>query len=234
MLKYQAINLYMKNPKLLIKFPTRGRVVKFFNTLDKYYELLSGKCNVEFLITCDIDDISMNNSEVIDRLKTYDNLEVEYGNSKTKIEAINAGVSQRDFQIVLLASDDMVPMVSGYDLIIINSMYKCFPDFDGIVWFNDGVQQNRLNTLCILGKKYYDRFGYIYNPEYKSLWCDVEFTQVGNLLGKQMYYNQVIIQHNHHSVTDEVFDETYAKNEIYENEDRLIFLKRQNNKFNLI
>ena len=176
----------------------------------------------------------MNNSEVIDRLKTYDNLEVEYGNSKTKIEAINAGVSQRDFQIVLLASDDMVPMVSGYDLIIINSMYKCFPDFDGIVWFNDGVQQNRLNTLCILGKKYYDRFGYIYNPEYKSLWCDVEFTQVGNLLGKQMYYNQVIIQHNHHSVTDEVFDETYAKNEIYENEDRLIFLRRQNNKFNLI
>ena len=223
-----------EDPKLLIKFPTRGRVVKFFNTLNKYYELLSGKCNVEFLITCDIDDITMNNSEVIDRLKTYANLEVEYGNSKTKIEAINAGVSQRDFQIVLLASDDMVPIVSGYDLIIISSMYKCFPDFDGIVWFNDGVQQNRLNTLCILGKKYYDRFGYIYNPEYKSLWCDVEFTQVGNLLGKQMYYNQVIIQHNHHSVTDEVFDETYAKNEIYENEDRLIFLKRQNNKFNLI
>jgi len=219
-------------PKLLIKFPTRGRTEKFFNTLDKYYELLSGKCDVKFLITCDNDDLSMNNLSVRDRFKTYTNLEIEYGDSKTKIEAINIGVSQRDFQIVLLASDDMIPVVKGYDLIIIESMCKSFPDFDGIVWFNDGVQQDRLNTLCILGKKYYNRFGYIYNPEYKSLWCDMEFTQVGNILDKQKYFDQVIIKHDHHSVIKEGFDEIYSQNELYENEDRLTFLKRQTIQFN--
>jgi len=221
-----------EEPKLLIKFPTRGRVDKFFNTLDKYYELLSGKCNVEFLITCDIDDISMNNSTVKDRFKKYNNLEVEYGNSKTKIEAINAGVMQRDFQIVLLASDDMIPVVKGYDAIIIESMCISFPDFDGVVWFNDGVQQDRLNTLCILGRAYYNRFNYIYNPEYKSLWCDMEFTQVGNKLGKQKYFNQVIIKHDHHSVTNQGFDETYSQNELYESEDKLTFIRRQNTQFN--
>ena len=218
--------------KLLIKFPTRGRVDKFFNTLDKYYELLSGKCNVEFLITCDIDDISMNNSTVRDRFKKYNNLEVEYGDSKTKIEAINTGVIQRDFQIVLLASDDMIPIVKGYDAIIIESMCTSFPDFDGVVWFNDGVQQDRLNTLCILGRAYYNRFNYIYNPEYKSLWCDMEFTQVGNMLGKQKYFNQVIIKHDHHSVTNQGFDETYSQNELYESEDKLTFIRRQNTQFN--
>lgn len=219
-------------PKLLIKFPTRGRVDKFFNTLDKYYELLSGKCSVEFLITCDSDDLSMNNSIVKDRFKTYTNLEVEYGDNKTKIEAINVGVTERDFQIVLLASDDMIPVVKGYDLIIIESMCNNFPDFDGIVWFNDGVQQNRLNTLCILGKKYYNRFNYIYNPEYKSLWCDMEFTLVGNMLKKQKYFNKVIIKHDHHSVTNKGFDEIYSRNELYESDDRTTFLNRKAAQFN--
>jgi hypothetical protein len=222
-----------EDPKLLIKFPTRGRTDKFFNTLDKYYELLSGKCNVEFLITCDSDDTSMNNSTVREKLKSYANLEVEYGDSKTKIEAINAGMSQRDFQVVLLASDDMIPVVKGYDSIIIEAMCKTFPDFDGVVWFNDGVQQNRLNTLCILGKKYYNRFGYIYNPEYKSLWCDAEFTLVGNMLGKQKYFDQVIIKHDHHSITNEGIDELYTINETYESADKITFLRRQETKFNI-
>lgn len=220
-------------PRLLIKFPTRGRPDKFFNTLDKYYEMLSGECRVEFLISCDNNDLSMNNHNVRQKLSSYNNLEVEYGDNKTKIEAINSGVLQRDFEIVLLASDDMIPVVYGYDSIIVKTMCKTFPDFDGILWFNDGVQQNRLNTLCILGRKYFDRFKYIYNPEYKSLWCDMEFTQVGNLLSKQKYFEQVIIKHDHHSVTNKDFDETYARNEIYENEDKQTFIKRQSHKFNV-
>jgi len=235
-LRYKDVKIADKfiyeEPKLLVKFPTRGRVEKFFNTLDKYYELLSGRCNVEFLITCDNDDLSMNNPVVRDRFKAYDNLEVEYGDNKTKIEAVNVGVSHRDFQIVLLASDDMIPVVKGYDSIIIESMCTSFPDFDGVVWFNDGTQRDKLNTLCILGRKYYNRFNYIYNPEYKSLWCDMEFTHVGNLLGKQKYFQQVIIRHDHHSITNEGFDEIYSQNELYESEDSITFIRRQTTQFN--
>ena len=235
--RYENINIkdkfINKDPKLLIKFPTRGRVDKFFKTLDKYYKFLSNRCNVEFLITCDNDDEVMNNLKVKDRLKSYSNLTVEYGNSKTKIQAINEGVSNYNFDIILLASDDMIPIVQDYDYIIIENMCKSFPDFDGILWFNDGIQQNRLNTLCILGKKYYNRFNYIYNPEYKSLWCDMEFTQVGAILEKQKYFNDIIIQHVHYSVTGVGNDETYIQNEKYESEDRYTFLKRQSQNFDL-
>jgi len=223
-----------EEPKLLIKFPTRGRVEKFFNTLDSYYKLLSGKNNVKFLITCDIDDLTMNNDIVKNRFKAYTNLEVIYGNSKSKIEAINADVEHQDFQIVLLASDDMIPIVAGYDSIIIENMCIYFPDFDGVLWFNDGVQRNRLNTLCILGKTYYNRFNYIYNPEYKSLWCDLEFTLVGNILGKQKYFDNIIIKHEHHSVTNNEIDETYIQNEVYESEDKQTFIARKNKQFNII
>jgi hypothetical protein len=219
------------DPILLVKFPTRNRPEKFFKALDSYYSLLSGKQNVKFLITCDTDDITMNNPDVIEKLKQYNNLEIIFGNNKTKIEAINYGLDNQKFNIILLASDDMIPVVQGYDDIIVNSMYEHIPDFDGILWFNDGVQGKNLNTLCILGNHYYNRFNYIYNPEYKSLWCDAEFTAVGNILGKQKYINQVIIRHEHHSVIGSGNDELYIRNEKYESEDKQTFIRRQQNNF---
>lgn len=235
--QYQYTNVLNKyinrKPILLIKFPTRGRPDKFFSILDKYYQKLSGKNNVQFLITCDNDDLTMNNSVVITKLKQYKNLTVNFGDSKTKVEAINADLNNVIFDILLLASDDMIPVTDNYDSIIIVNMLNYFSDFDGILWFNDGIQQNRLNTLCILGRTYYNRFGYIYNPAYKSLWCDAEFTQVGNMLGKQKYFNQCIIKHEHHSLTGTGYDEIYDKNEKFENEDRQTFITRQNNQFYL-
>lgn len=222
-----------EEPILLIKFPTRSRVEKFFTTLDRYYELLSGKHEVKFVITCDNDDFTMNNSEIKLKLAGYKNLKVEFGDHKSKIEAINAGLNRHEFDIVLLASDDMIPIVKGYDDVIIDKMTKTFPNFDGVLWFNDGVQQNRLNTLCILGKTYYKTFGYIYNPEYKSLWCDLEFTQVGNILNKQKYFNDVIIRHEHHSATGIGFDELYSLNEQHESADKETYIRRQAKGFDL-
>lgn len=226
------LNKYInRRPILLIKFPTRGRPEKFFKVLDEYYQKLSGNNNVQFLITCDNDDLTMNNSNVITKLKQYKNLTVIFGDNKTKIEAINANLNDVVFDILLLASDDMLPVADNYDSIIIENMLNHFSDFDGVLWFNDGVQQNRLNTLCILGRTYYNRFGYIYNPEYKSLWCDAEFTQVSNMLGKQKYFEQCIIKHEHHSLTGVGYDEIYDKNEKFERTDKNTFLKRQANNF---
>ena len=61
-----------------------------------------------------------------------------------------------------------------------------YPDTDGVLWFNDGFQGNRLNTLCILGKKYYERFNYIYHPDYISLYCDEEQTNVARNMNKMV------------------------------------------------
>ncbi len=187
-------------PDILIKFPTRARPKMFFDTLQLYYDLLSGKHDVRFLISCDKDDALMNNDEVRAKLDTFHNLSVHYGNSKTKIEAVNVDMYKAgSFDILLLASDDMLPIIKGYDDIIVRQFRKQFPDTDGVLWFNDGRRRNRLNTLCVLGYKYYCRFGYIYHPDYISFYCDDEFTQVADLLGKQVYLNQTIIRHDHYA-----------------------------------
>ena len=54
--------------KILIKIPTRDRTDKFFKLLDVCIQKLSGENEYQFLVSCDEDDLSMNNDNAIDRL----------------------------------------------------------------------------------------------------------------------------------------------------------------------
>jgi hypothetical protein len=141
----------------------------------------------------------MNNQHTIDVLKTFKNTTYVFDISDSKIHAVNRDIDKIDFDwdIILLASDDMTPQVEGYDQIIKDKMKEFYSDTDGILWFNDGFQGEKLNTLCVLGKKYYERFNYIYHPDYKSCWSDNEFMEVGKILKKQTYIDSVIIKHEH-------------------------------------
>lgn len=220
--------------KILIKFPTRGRLFKFFTVLDQYYSMANDVENINFLITLDIDDTIMNNSDVIEMFKKYKNLTYVFGNSKSKVDAVNRDMDIiNDWDILLLASDDMIPKVKGYDDVIRNNMKKYYPDTDGVLWFNDGYQQRKLNTLCILGREYYKRFNYIYNPEYKSVWCDNEFMDVANILKKQTYFDNVIIKHEHPDWGFGGQDIVHTLNSQNESSDKLIFFLRQQKNFNL-
>lgn len=217
--------------KLLIKFPTRNRKEQFFSTFNKYQEFIV-EDTTKFSITIDEDDKTMNNDEVINEITSYVNTEVTIGNSVSKVDAINRDIDvNSDWDIILLASDDMIPQIKGFDKIINTLMSTTYPDTDGILFFNDGFQQDKLNTLCILGKKYYQRFGYIYQPEYKSTWCDNEFMKVGNILKKQTYFPMTIIKHEHP-------DWGYGKHDVIHNKnfkdldfDRNLYYFREKNNF---
>jgi hypothetical protein len=222
--------------KLLIKFPTRGRPDKFFSVLQKYYDKAKYKDKIAFVISCDEDDSSMNNDNVKQKLDEFSKkcrLVYFFGNSKTKIEAINADVDKvKSWDILLLASDDMIPVYDGYDEVITNDMDRNYPDLDGVLWYNDGARID-INTLSIMGKKYYDRFKYIYHPEYTSLWCDNEFTEVSQLLEKCYKSEKVIIEHAHPVYQKTNYDELYIRNESFYHIDQQVFEKRKLKTFDL-
>ena len=190
--------------RMVVKFPTRGRPERFVSVLTKYINFLSGMHDVRFVVSFDHDDPTMNNDNMwslFHRLNLqHDGIIVPVcGASKGKIAAVNADldkVVRLNPDVILLASDDMIPVVGGYDDVIAANMKKHFPDTDGVLWFNDGFSGgNRLITLSILGRKYFERFGYLYYPGYRSVFCDNEFTNVAVMLGKAVFIDQVIIQH---------------------------------------
>jgi hypothetical protein len=101
--------------KILIKFPTRSRREKFFKVLDMYYSFANNLDLIHFQISIDEDDPTMNNDEVISKFGTYKNLTCTVGKSENKIHAVNRDIIVGDWDIVLLASDDMIPKIKGYD-----------------------------------------------------------------------------------------------------------------------
>lgn len=201
-------------PRLLIKMPTRSRSERFFRALDAYYANLSHAITYHFVISCDIDDRVMNSPDVLERLKSYPNLSIYFGNNTDKIMACNADIEKHlDFDIILLASDDMIPVVFGYDLIISQAFDNYYPNLDGVLHFNDGYTKAALDTLPILGKKYYDHFGYIYYPGYKTSHCDNEMTYVATAMNKLKYFDDVIIEHRHPAWGKATLDELYVQND---------------------
>ena len=209
--------------RILIKFPTRGRHTKFHQVLEKYIKMANSISNIKIIVSVDNDD----KPELYKKLHKC--VEIVVGQPSGKIGAINRDIPDPStFDILLVASDDMIPVVKGYDDIIRSKMNKYFPDGDGVLFFNDGYTYFKLNTLVICGSKYYQRFGYIYCPEYKSLWCDNEFMDQANLLGRQVYFHQIIIRHEHPANNKQTISDTlYNTNESYYPQDKLVYDSRK-------
>jgi hypothetical protein len=86
-----------------------------------------------------------------------------------------------------------------------------------------------------MGRTYYERFGYLYFPDYKSVYCDNEFTDVAQLLGKYAYYDKKTLTHLHPAYGKSEFDKLYKNNEsreLYEH-DEIIYNNRKKINFAL-
>jgi hypothetical protein len=100
------------------------------------------------------------------------------------------------------------------------------PDnLDASLWFYDGGQ-NRINTQEILGKTYYDNQGFIYDPRFKSFFCDNLATDKANKAGKLIQFNKCLIRHFHpgyKALPHVKKDALYERNDKYWDEDKLMY-----------
>jgi hypothetical protein len=219
--------------KILLKCPTRSRPKKVLQTLKTYIRLAAHPEQLGIAVSCDTSDPSMINvSELQSAISKCAWSQIFYSDNRTKIEACNANMNEIhwDWDIVVLVSDDMIPQIRGYDDVIRNHMIAKFPDRNGILWFNDGAQGDKLNTLCIYGRRFYESQGFIYNPEYKSLFCDTELTDQCRKQYKDIccYIPYCIIRHEHPGTGyAQNMDALYQTNQKYWNEDMYTYIRRK-------
>lgn len=206
---------------VLIKFPTRSRPILFQRTMQLY--LADPLARV--LVSADLDDETMNNPGMKDWLAGQDRVKVRFGNSKTKIEAINDGTSGESFDLVVVASDDMIPMRKDYAKRIVELFQKHFPRGDGVLHLNDGHRGSGLNTLPIMDRKFFDRMGTVFHPDYISVWADNEFQELAESQGRSKYVDEVVIEHQWIGATQP--DELNTRNEGFFHIDKITFERRK-------
>lgn len=201
--------------KILFKMTTRSRRSNFLRGIDSIIDNLADKENYRIYTTFDVDDDKMRPLPEIKGNHTY-----IAGTSKSKIDAINRDMdfinSQYDWDILVNMSDDMVFIQKGFDDIIRKEFTDgSITNLDQYIHFNDGNQKANVSTMHIVGRDYYNRDNYIYNPEYKSLWCDVENDMVAKLRGCYKYVgdNIRLFSHLHPAFNLAPNDEQYMKTE---------------------
>jgi len=100
-----------------------------------------------------------------------------YINETNIPKVINYNLDNLEWDIILPIFKPCITTTYGFDLKIKEIYKKKFPKFDGVLWLNDGVQKD-INIYPVIGRKYYEKTGFIYNSIYKKKNFENEFTEI--------------------------------------------------------
>jgi len=147
--------------------------------------------------------------------------------NRSVVDAVNNGAKEAKGNIFIVISDDFVcPYL--WDEVLMRYLDG---KEDYVAKTQDGTQ-GWIITLPIMDRKFYERFGYIYNPLYTHMFCDTEMTSVGDLLGKTVKINEVF-EHVHPSTGKVKRDALNIRNDKTWNQGREVYLTRWKNNFDL-
>lgn len=213
------------NQKILFNFASRSRPQKFNSLVTQIHY----NCSPPFTILAKVDD----DDPTISKYHLSRVLHIG-GTSLNKIHAINRDIPKEGWDIIVDVSDDFVFTRKGFDNVI---RKYCGPD--DCLHFPEPFanKQSRLNRnediiiMAVMGKDYFNRFGYIYNPIYKSLFCDNELTAVAKKTGKYKLVNQQIFYHAHPQAGFGKADEQTKFTESFWKEDEAVYHQRKENGF---
>jgi hypothetical protein len=229
---------------ILIKYASRSRPEKFFEGLHNIIDTAADKVNYTVFCCLDMDDLSMFEADTMFHFKDglqqkwqevqqkSSNIILDVRSSKSKIDAINRPLSafvQANWEILVNFSDDMRFTVYGWDQLI-REGFRC-NGFDKFLHFPDSTAKNMLATMSIMDRNYFKRDGYIYDPSYKSLWCDNEALAVAKLRGCYVYMGTQIFDHYHPAYGLAQWDEQYHRQQAFWAEDELNYIYRKSHNF---
>lgn len=199
--------------RLLINFATRGRYEKCIQALKSMLDTIHTN-NYQVILTVDDDDEQMALPKT-KWLEEYKQITVVRGTSESKVHAINRGMAHaREWDWMINFSDDMNFICQSWDRNMWELIEKQWGgSLDFFAHFNDGYAADKLPTMSVMGREYYNRDGYVYHPSYKSFSCDAEAMYVAMMRGKHHYFPQVFFHHNHGVNIRIKLDDTYRMND---------------------
>ena len=196
--------------KISIIHPTRGRKEKACSTAVHWLRYADNPYDIEYLISVDVNDTDKWYDEL--RLipgfqyRTIKGIPILKNNNRSAIDAINNAAKVATGDLIMVVSDDFT-CPNGWDTRLLKALEG---KSDFLVKTIDSLQPT-LITLPIMDRTYYNRFGYVYHPDYLHMFCDQEMTAVGHMLGKVINLN-IPFEHLHYSAGKSEFDAVYAKN----------------------
>lgn len=150
-------------------------------------------------------------------------------------------VSQTNFaakhstgDIILILSDD-TDCPENWDELLLQGIEEA-RDKKGVDSFftvkcKDGIQPF-LITMPVIDRAWYEKFGYVFYPEFSHMYCDSDLSMVSHMLDRTLYVD-ILFPHLHYSVGGMEKDSINEKNDSTYNSGAEIYGKRGGRNFDL-
>lgn len=206
-----------------ILHPSRQRPEKSQTTIQRWRQRAYAT-DYQIIVSLDDDD------PTIERYQNLHDPEVVIiiNKNRSAVDAINAAANVAMGDILVVVSDDTDCPIAWDDKII----QACKGREDFVLKVNDGIQP-WIITMPIMDRKYYERFGYVYFPEYLHCFCDTEFTHVADISNRVIWRNDIMFTHLHYCVGKNKKDQINERADSTWSHGKSLYLKRFRENFGL-
>lgn len=185
--------------RISIIHPTRSRPDKSNSTMNKW--LGSSISDPEFIISLDEDDPRLND------YLFYNRDCVIVNKNRSCVDAINNAAKVATGDIFVVVSDD-TDCPEGWDFKLRQEVEN---KSDYLLKTKDDIQ-DYIVTMTVMDRKYYERDGFIYHPDFQHQFADTYLTCVADIRGR-LIKSDLKFPHNHYSHVKETPDELHKRND---------------------
>lgn len=216
-------------PTITVIHPSRSRPELAKKTYDMWMGNAANTESIEYILSLDVDDPELDKygelfSSVENELTTC-----WIGLHQSAIDAINAACKKCSTGNIMIVVSDDFDCPPNWDVELLKQL-EGQKDFAAKA--QDGIQPWMM-TMPIMDRTYYERYGYIYNPEYKHMYCDVELSCVAQMTGKYIYLD-MRFRHRHYSRPGGIkADEVTKKNDSTYEQGEAVFIERAKRYFDI-
>lgn len=190
--------------KISIIHPSRSRPEIAHGVIRNWISKCCGRHELEWILSIDVDDPRQKEyHRVLLDFAISSIVEIHTSVNRSAIDAINNAATLATGDILIVVSDDFDCPENWDELIVKAAAGRT----DWIMKTQDGTQ-GWIITLPIMDRVYYNRFGYIYYPEFLHMFSDTHMTCVADLLGRKITAD-IHFQHNN-GIKDKVAERANA------------------------
>lgn len=190
-------------PPVSIIHPSRSRPSQCIATVKKWLSMADDPGNIEYIVSTDTSDPY--GRRYNDNLPK--NVVLIRDNHKTAIQAINNAAKHATGDIIIVVSDD-TDCFEHWDTELLKALQG---KEDFVAKVKDGIQ-DFIITMPVCDRKWYSRYGYIYDPAFQHLWCDSALSCIAWMTGRYIKID-LTFEHLHYSKGKSRKDAVNIKND---------------------
>jgi cellulose synthase/poly-beta-1,6-N-acetylglucosamine synthase-like glycosyltransferase len=212
--------------KISLIHPSRGRADKSVKTLEQWL-MCAGPVTMEVILSLDNSDpsIASYQSNYFKSILRHNTIILKNDNDSV-VQAANHAAKASMGDVLVYVSDDFFPPINWAKSLVKEFENETRPL---LLKVDDCLQKfsARVLTIPIMNRSLYEKLGYFFHPEYKSMWVDCDLFETVHKIGAIKNAEHIKFPHEHHCIGKAPNDETYRRSEANWNQGKKIFDMRK-------